>query len=217
MTFDWLLPSTGATSTVTISDSLVPGLSERFCGELPSRWASYSPIRRRDYLAGRVAAHRALRRLGSDVASVPQGSGGEPLFPPGMVGSISHTGSSETFALAAVARELLALGVDVEVRDPEVTLGEEVLSVGEARLLSRVAPQVSPALLAFSLKESVFKCLYSLRSERAGFRQIELVSAVESDSGRGDVSARARLEKGEISASGRWILSRELIASSAWC
>src|SRR4051794_32188529 len=69
--------------------------------------------RRRDFAAGRHAAREALIRLGIDGGSLLRGAGGEPLWPPGIAGSISH---SADYAVAAAARksDFDYVGVDIE-------------------------------------------------------------------------------------------------------
>ena len=48
------------------------------------------PARRAEFAAGRRAAHRAMERLGVPAAPVAMGSDRAPVWPPGVIGSISH-------------------------------------------------------------------------------------------------------------------------------
>src|SRR5690242_16641698 len=71
--------------------------------------------RRRQYFAaGRAAARDALRELGvvHDVA-IGRGASGEPLWPEGIVGAISHAGDFAV-AVAGLRADYAGLGVDVE-------------------------------------------------------------------------------------------------------
>src|SRR5207244_6786257 len=67
---------------------------------------------------GRAAAREALARLGH-VGDEPigRGAGGEPLWPEGIVGAISHSGE---LAVAVVGRrtDFAGIGIDLERRSP---------------------------------------------------------------------------------------------------
>jgi enterobactin synthetase component D len=118
------------------------------------------------FAAGRECAANAIARLcGPDFPTeVGRGPEGEPLWPTGLTGSITH---KDDFYWAAVARtsDALSIGIDAErIIDSEraeriagaILLPEEHLVGGET-LPTRV--RVS---LVFSIKESIFKCLYPI-------------------------------------------------------
>ncbi|MGO9454312.1 MAG: 4'-phosphopantetheinyl transferase family protein [Candidatus Binataceae bacterium] len=118
--------------------------------------------RQNEFAAGREAAHRAMSRLG--VPAVPLLAGAEraPLWPAGVVGSISHT---RRIAIAAVASEadLYGLGVDVEEDEPLVaaTVRQICGSVERAHLVRWSAESgVDAAKLIFSAKEAFYKSYY---------------------------------------------------------
>jgi 4'-phosphopantetheinyl transferase EntD len=164
----------------------------------PSEEALLGPratARRRVALAyGRAAARAALAQLGaSDSAPIGRGPGGEPLWPEGVVGAISHTGE---IAVAVVGwrRELAGLGVDLERRSPG-------LSERGARLVCRPAevewamadPGSLRRTLLFSAKEAIFKALYPIASVWLGFGDAELAW----DDARGAFVARVLKAAGE--------------------
>jgi enterobactin synthetase component D len=121
--------------------------------------------RRRDYLAGRYCARHALRSLAPELADsvIGIGSNREPVWPAGIVGSITHT---DGFASAVVAKssELAGMGIDSErQRGPDAmrSLARHIVGSAEsAALKASGLPMSSYVLLAFSAKESIFKCLY---------------------------------------------------------
>jgi 4'-phosphopantetheinyl transferase EntD len=112
--------------------------------------------RRADFAAGRSAARKAIAQLGLPPVAIAVGPRREPVWPPGVVGSISHASG---WAIAAVARADApgaprGLGIDVEVHAPLAPeLEPLVLTAGD---------QLGHAttLLAFSAKESVYKALF---------------------------------------------------------
>lgn len=120
--------------------------------------------RRTEFTAGRTLARRALERLGAGAAAIPIGEKREPVWPAGITGSISHTRGFCGVALAR-ARDVRGLGFDAERLDAvRPGLAREIVTDTELRAICQTldcAP--SPALaLAFSAKESFFKCQYPL-------------------------------------------------------
>jgi enterobactin synthetase component D len=78
--------------------------------ELPAALERAAARRQIQFLAGRVCAREAISRLRPRVPAgpLPQGEEGCPVWPDGLVGSISH---AESFATAAVARRIEAHGL----------------------------------------------------------------------------------------------------------
>jgi len=94
---------------------------------------------------------------------VAVGAHREPRWPPGFVGSITH---SLSFACAAIAREtdMRGLGIDSEPIFDDAAMSDAVpiaLDANERRLIEGPR-QRELATLVFSAKESLFKCLYPL-------------------------------------------------------
>lgn len=59
-----------------------------------------------EFVTGRACARRALARLGVEPVPVPSGDRGEPFWPDGIVGSITHC--DEYRACAAARRRMAA-------------------------------------------------------------------------------------------------------------
>jgi 4'-phosphopantetheinyl transferase EntD len=137
--------------------------------------------RRREFVTTRNCAHRALEQLGIEPVAITAGAHGEPRFPAGVIGSLTHC---EGFRACAAARAgwLRALGIDAE---PNLPLPEGVVAdiVGaEERLaieqLRRLRPAVHWDRLFFSAKEAVYKALFPL-THRLEFRQAQLSIELE--------------------------------------
>lgn len=123
--------------------------------------------RKADHLAGRMAAAHAL----SERIVPGIGKSGEPLWPKGISGSITHSG---TQAMAVVARDRQApIGIDCEAILPESEAREikdGIIDAQEERVLSRSGYPFALALtLAFSAKESLFKALFPQVQAYMGF------------------------------------------------
>lgn len=141
--------------------------------ELPVT-ASMGEKRRREFAAGRHCARKALACLGEEPVALPVGPGRAPLWPAGLIGSISHT---EDIAIAAVARrsDLRSLGIDLESAAPlDRTLLDLVCRDEELAALSTTTPQQRQvsAKLIFSAKESAYKCLWPLTGKFLEFHAI---------------------------------------------
>jgi 4'-phosphopantetheinyl transferase EntD len=130
------------------------------------------PARRAEFAAGRSCAHRALELLGAPVLPVLRGIGREPLWPAGIVGSITHC---DGYCAAAVARrgDIAGIGIDAE---PNETLPGGILdliaSEEEIGLLPGIgSAQVSWDRLFFCVKESVYKAWYPVMKYWLGFEE----------------------------------------------
>lgn len=135
--------------------------------------------RQSEYLAGRLCAREALRRL-TGQASVPAvGSDRAPQWPQGVAGSITH-GDGWAAALVAPQQHWRGVGLDVEQLLPverALRLQGEILTPAERERLQGLddeerALRIS---LTFSFKESLFKALYPLTLTRFYFEDAELL------------------------------------------
>jgi len=70
--------------------------------------------RRRDFTLGRACAHAALAELDLDKGPIARAGNGAPVWPAGLVGSITHT-PGYAAALVARAADFAGLGVDAEL------------------------------------------------------------------------------------------------------
>jgi len=130
---------------------------------LPEKLRMATPERISEYLAGRFCAAKAIQacRPGTSI-QVGMNPDGSPKWPDGLVGSITHT---QGFAMAAVAPsdQWLGIGIDSEKMtesDILATAKHIVLSTDEERLGAGLPmPEDQFFRLAFSAKESIYKCL----------------------------------------------------------
>ena len=122
--------------------------------------------RKADHLAGRIAAAHAL----PDHAVPGIGPSGEPLWPDGISGSITHSG---TRAMAVVTQHPALIGIDCETILPEneaLEIKDGIIDAQEEAVLSRSGYPFALALtLVFSAKESLFKALFPKVKSYMGF------------------------------------------------
>ncbi len=186
-----------------------PGLS------LPERLRGAVRKRHIEHLAGRWCAREALRRHHPHHACFVVHTDDEraPVWPDGLVGSITHT---QGFASAAVARreDFHGLGIDTEQRftlDRAQRLHELIAAPGERARLLTVAelPEADAITVMFSAKESLYKCLHPTVRRYFGFHAAELV---ELGAGRFVVRLREALSPAlpeGWTAEGTWSLDAE--------
>lgn len=160
--------------------SYTPGLFAKLGIAMPESIARSVPKRQAEFLAGRYAAALALQHLApvhNRELQVGIGEKRNPLWPQGVVGSISHVDSLAVCALGRAA-DRDYLGIDVEVVMP-TRVFREVASVvstcREQELLCAEGLSERVALtLIFSAKESLFKALYPTVRDYFGFEAAEV-------------------------------------------
>jgi 4'-phosphopantetheinyl transferase EntD len=143
--------------------------------------------RRREFAQGRLCARQALSRLGIRNFPLLMGNDRAPIWPEGVVGSLSHC---RGYCAAAVARKgsILGLGLDIE---PLEALDSGLLALictdSERSWLAESAGDAKAVLakLIFSAKESVFKCAYPLTGVFLDFHDC----AIRLDEDRGTFTA----------------------------
>jgi 4'-phosphopantetheinyl transferase EntD len=132
------------------------------------------PARRAEYAAVRECARTALRRLGFGEVAVPAGPDRAPVWPAGVVGSMTHC---EGYRAAAVGRAhaWVGVGIDAEVREPlPADVTALVLSPQERAVLTRTDPALCPDRVVFSAKESVYKVWYPVTGSWLGFDDVDV-------------------------------------------
>lgn len=125
------------------------------------------PARLREFSAGRYAARAAMATLGARIAPIPPGDDRAPIWPEGLVGTITH---SATACLAAVAPQSLTagLGLDLEEDAPlDATLWSEICRPEELAALGDTPG--AQARLIFAIKEAAYKAQYARSATLFGF------------------------------------------------
>ena len=187
--------------------------------------ASASPARRLEFAAGRAVARAALASLAAPVGPILPGRAGEPRWPDGVVGSITHCAGYRACAVALV-RDMTALGIDAE---PRLALGNGLLAAvagdaerGWLRELSATVPGIPWDRLLFCAKEAVYKARYphaggrldprsvTIRISAAGTFAATLPCAGTADPSDGNAGGGPPLSR----LTGRWLAGRELIVTA---
>ena len=150
---------------------ILPGDEGALLEEEAASIASPVVTVRRASGAARIVARDLLAQLGHARVAVPKGSSGEPIWPPGVAGSLAH---DDRVAVAAVGlqRDVGAIGIDVE---PAVLLRPDMLELlATPAELRRIADDPLRGRLLFAAKEAVYKAVYPLDRVFLEFHDIEV-------------------------------------------
>jgi len=134
--------------------------------------------RRREFMAGRNAAHALLESLGvAHRGPIGIDEKRLPQWPEGVIGSISHSGGC---CLAVLARgdDFALLGVDVESISPLApALINRILGPAEQQQLAAIEGReiAGWAKIVFSIKEALFKACFGKARIFFGFRQAQII------------------------------------------
>jgi 4'-phosphopantetheinyl transferase EntD len=175
--------------------------------------------RRLEFTTARWCARRAMTELGRPPSAILRGARGEPRWPAGMVGSITHCAGYRG-AVLAEKDDITTVGIDAEPNEP---LSNGVLEAvarpdeqSRIRTLLHDDPSVRWDRLLFSAKESVYKSWFPLTSRWLDFEEADLVI----DPAAGTFAARllatgARLHGRPLTGfDGRWMVERGLILTA---
>ncbi len=174
--------------------------------------------RRREYSAGRVCARRALGYFGHEQAPLPRDADRVPIWPHGIVGSLSHC---TDLCVAAVARAQVfhGIGIDVECAGELGCDLNDMICTNDEMAFARVtpAPRASGwSKVIFSAKESVYKCLYP--AHRIPFDFLDVRLSIDPE--RGTFRAKIVFEGSQVGPrqgiSGRFHCTSSHILTSAF-
>jgi 4'-phosphopantetheinyl transferase EntD len=150
---------------------------------LPAEAAQVSKAvekRRREFGTVRHLARRALAELGLDPVALLPGKQREPLWPAGVVGSLTHCAGYRA-AVVARAADVHSIGIDAEPHGPlpegvleAVTVPDELPRLA---VLTSADPTVHWDRMLFSAKESVYKTWFPLAGRWLGFEDASITLA----------------------------------------
>lgn len=140
--------------------------------------------RRKDFIGARHCARLALAQLGEPPVAILKGERGAPIWPKGIVGSLTHCAGYRGAALA-YSLQVRSIGIDAEPHGP---LPEGVLdSVSlpqERAWLAAQAGDLHLDRLLFCAKEATYKAWFPLTGRWLGFEEAHITFTVEHGDGR---------------------------------
>lgn len=145
--------------------------------------------RKAEFSRGRACAREALSELGLPPQPIPVASHGQPVWPQGVVGSITHC-RGLVVAVAAMASELPAVGLDAELADPLPSSTRPLVLHPSEMFADADRPLLETVV--FSAKESIHKALFPQFGIRLDFLDVELQIDAEEGIFHARLAAEAR-------------------------
>ena len=176
--------------------------------------------RRNEFVTVRHCARQALSELGVVPAPILKGDKGEPCWPKGVVGSLTHCAG---YRGAVVGREaaVRSVGVDAEPYDvlPDGVL-DAISLPEERREMSALPSSVHWDRILFCAKEATYKAWFPLTKRWLGFEDAHITFGVD-DSGTAGTFESAILIDGDTlsgppltTLAGRWSVEQELVLTA---
>lgn len=174
----YILPL-GAKSSMLSLNKLASQIKEKELLEHYPYLADAIFQRKLEHHAGRVCAKWAIKALNINNTSntISIGSKGEPIWPRGIIGSITHT---QDFACAVVApaSAYIGIGIDSEKcvdEDGCADITNVCLGIKESQLLkNELLTKCQLATLMFSTKEAFYKAAYPYVKRFIDFDELEI-------------------------------------------
>lgn len=179
------------------------------------------PSRRREFAAGRAAAHATLKRLGQDRAPLLPDRDRVPIWPPGFIGSISHCDLA-CCAVSAQRSGVLGVGVDLE-RATRLEEGVVRLVVDDWERIALaslpIAREACWPTIIFSAKEAFYKAYFPFTRTFLSFLDVSMTFTQEK-AGEGTFGVRSVCGGlSDILAShpfvGRWSVADDIVLAVA--
>lgn len=179
---------------VMVADARGPLPDERLLPGEEELVAKAVPKRREEFTTARTCARIALGRLGVPPVPLLSGPKREPLWPAGVVGSLTHCAGYRAAAVARAA-DVASIGIDAE---PHEALPDGILKhvslPAEREMLAALPPGPHWDRLLFSAKESVYKTWFPLAQRWLGFEEARLEFRPGPDPDRGGFTAELLAE-----------------------
>jgi 4'-phosphopantetheinyl transferase EntD len=171
------------------------------------------PKRRFEFATARWCAREAMRRLGVSPAPILPGPKREPLWPDGVVGSLTHCLGYRAAALA-LSSDFQSIGIDAEPHGaaPEGVL-EAIAIPAELRRMPGLKvddPKICWDRLLFSAKESTYKAWYPVTKRWLGFEDADITLSPD-----GTFHSRILLPDTPIASfTGRWLVQGDILITA---
>jgi 4'-phosphopantetheinyl transferase EntD len=217
----------------TLMSAVLPSLEDLACAELYSDPPGLAPLaeeepliarsvakRRNEFITVRYCARIALGELGFPAVPILKGEKGEPCWPDGVVGSLTHCAG---FRGAVVGRKgaVRSVGVDAE---PHGVLPDGVLDAislpAERTELAGLPAGVHWDRILFCAKEATYKAWFPLTKRWLGFEDAHIVFDIDGSGSAGSFESTILIDGATLSGpplaslAGRWSVDRDLVLTA---
>ncbi|WP_155772131.1 4'-phosphopantetheinyl transferase PptT [Mycobacterium asiaticum] len=176
--------------------------------------------RRSEFITVRHCARVALGELGVPPAPILKGDKGEPCWPDGIVGSLTHC-TGYRGAVVGRSEAVRSVGIDAEPHDvlPNGVLDAISLPAERAEIPQAMPDGLHWDRILFCAKEATYKAWFPLTKRWLGFEDAHITFAADSaDSGR--FVSRILIDPAALSGpplaslAGRWSVERGLVLTA---
>jgi 4'-phosphopantetheinyl transferase EntD len=217
----------------TLMSAVLPSLEDLACAELYSDPPGLAPLaeeepliarsvakRRNEFITVRYCARIALGELGFSAVPILKGEKGEPCWPDGVVGSLTHCAG---FRGAVVGRKgaVRSVGVDAEPHDvlPDGVL-DAISLPAERTELAALPAAVHWDRILFCAKEATYKAWFPLTKRWLGFEDAHITFDVDESGSAGSFESTILIDAAALSGPplsslrGRWSVNRDLVLTA---
>ena len=170
--------------------------------------------RRHEFSTARLCAKYALAHLGIENAVIGRGGNNEPLWPENVIGSIAH---SKDLCGAVVAKKSdsgCSIGFDIEkLRTLKNDIGRIICTKDESYWI-KTQPDAAHDLLIiliFSLKESIYKCIFNHNKQKLTFKNCTIIPDLSTQT----ASVQFHTEEFKPAVTLKFVISHEYVFSGA--
>ena len=176
--------------------------------------------RRNEFITVRHCARVALAELGIPPAPILKGDKGEPCWPDGVVGSLTHCDGYRG-AVVGRAEQVRSVGIDAEPHGPLPNGVLEAVSLPpERRELAAMPDALHGDRILFCAKEATYKAWYPLTRRWLGFVDARIMFDVEPDGTTGEFVSQILIDSTALSGPpltalrGRWSVRDGLVLTA---
>jgi 4'-phosphopantetheinyl transferase EntD len=176
--------------------------------------------RRSEFVTVRHCARIALAQLGLPAVPILKGEKGEPCWPEGVVGSLTHC-TGYRGAVVGRSPAVRSVGIDAEPHDvlPDGVL--DAITLDEERHELAALPEGSHwDRILFCAKEATYKAWFPLTRRWLGFEDAHIVFDVDPDGATGVFVSKILIDGAALSGPpltalrGRWLVRNGLVLTA---
>ncbi|MGV0635663.1 4'-phosphopantetheinyl transferase [Mycolicibacillus trivialis] len=178
------------------------------------------PKRRNEFITVRACARTALAELGVAPVPILKGDKGQPRWPDGVVGSLTHTVG---YRGAVVARDgaVRSVGIDAEPHDvlPGGVL-DAISLPAERDEIAALPSELHWDRILFCAKEATYKTWFPLTQRWLGFEDAHIVFEPDDTGSTGSFTSTILIDPAALSGPpltvlrGRWSVARGLVLTA---
>jgi 4'-phosphopantetheinyl transferase EntD len=176
--------------------------------------------RRNEFVTVRHCARQALGQLGLPPVPILKGDKGEPCWPEGVVGSLTHC-SGFRGAVVGLVSDVRSVGIDAEPHDvlPKGVL-DAISLPRERQQLSDLSGDLHWDRILFCAKEATYKAWFPLTHRWLGFEDAHVTFAVDGPGTSGTFASQILIDPAAehgpplSTLTGRWSVDGGLVLTA---